>query len=504
MIRRSTWKGLLVLVVYHLSTNVTGIIYAFSTNLPTLSVSAVSVLCRSCSSSSSSSEKSFLHQTDSINEQQNKKAKISNNDNPKNKNGSLKTTTSTANSNLNEDDKHKRNTNRNTIHLVSIPPLSDKAPRVVRDVWKWKDIVLGDGRDFFIPRPRALKALSHVVVGTSCEGYTVTECTILSNCARMDVLLSLERINLPAGIESKIKIIALKTGAGLDNTSSNEKSREENQPIADEIAKMIVGSCILFQLESFQSQRSSPFIENMSSLLDIPGMVYDMNDKIIERDPSSASTCTNTSTRTNTSDNGPSRKEVHLSNLLSQRNKIDEILRHFGKVAAGMAPRDSRPDRPVLFRPFSSRDAHIMLQLKRTADIASPKMKIILDAALNAGKAARDTKQCPVIKQLKGYDEGKYSQVAPPELSKEVADEVVKLAIEPAVERGIDRLRAYEFSDRIVQLRQQASGLYDDGDKESARFVNQKLHEPCMELRSGKNVDINRVLADINLELKER
>ncbi len=65
------------------------------------------------------------------------------------------------------------------------------------------------------------------------------------------------------------------------------------------------------------------------------------------------------------------------------------------KVAAGMAPRASRPDRPVLFRPFSSRDAHIMLQLKRTAEVDSqyPRMKIILDAVLNAGKAQLVTRR---------------------------------------------------------------------------------------------------------------
>jgi hypothetical protein len=31
-----------------------------------------------------------------------------------------------------------------TLHLVSLPPLSDYSPKIIKDVWKWKDLVLGD------------------------------------------------------------------------------------------------------------------------------------------------------------------------------------------------------------------------------------------------------------------------------------------------------------------------------------------------------------------------
>lgn len=82
---------------------------------------------------------------------------------------------------------------QNTIYLVSIPPLSDEAPSIVRELWEWKNTVLGDGRDYFVPRPRALKALSNLLLETEFGEFKVTECAILSNCARMDVLLSLER-----------------------------------------------------------------------------------------------------------------------------------------------------------------------------------------------------------------------------------------------------------------------------------------------------------------------
>ena len=196
---------------------------------------------------------------------------------------------------------------------------------------------------------------------------------------------------------------------------------------------------------------------------------------------------------------------MQLASLVNKTSSIPDIVSHFSKVAAGMAPRASRPDRPVTFRPFSSRDAHIMLQLKRTAEVANqyPKVKIILDAALSAGKSARDVKQCPVLKELKGYDgEGKYSQPAPPKLAKKVAEEVIKVAIEPAVCRSVERLNALDSSDKIVDLRQRAKKLYDENDVNSDKIVKKMLHEPCMDIRSGKMVDVEEILAGIKKELK--
>ena len=169
-----------------------------------------------------------------------------------------------------------------------------------------------------------------------------------------------------------------------------------------------------------------------------------------------------------------------------------------------MAPRVSRPDRDVLFRPFSSRDAHIMLQLKRTAEVASsyPRMKIILDASLQAGKGARDPKQCPILEKLRGYDgEGKYSQTAPPKLAKEAAESVVELAIEPSVRRGVDRINALDYSADIVSLRERAKELYDESDVKASKLVGKLLHQPCIALRNGENVDVENVLAEIERSL---
>ena len=349
-----------------------------------------------------------------------------------------------------------------SIHLISLPPLTESSSKMTRDIWKWKDIVLGDGRDFFVPRPRALKSLSDIVVGSSCGNYVVQECAILSNCARLDILIALSR-------------------------DENEKHDGDTSCEHTKVAKSIISSCLNAQLLSFQTQRSKRgvFIEGVSSFFDLPGMI-------------------------DASANGKDLDSLTFDTVessLSSESEIHAITRHFCFVAAGLAPRSSRPDRPVLFRPFSSRDAHIMLQLKRTAEVASvyPQMKIVLDSALSAGKGARDPKQCPALLRLKGFDgEGKYSQAAPPQLAKEVTDVVISSVVEPAVERSIERIKAFKASSTITSLRQQAAQLCKDSDEEAGKIVRALLHTPTMKARGGGDVDIQQVLDRIKLELSNR
>ena len=389
----------------------------------------------------------------------------------------LEPTTTTANS-------PQRKTSTNTMHLISLPHLSDECPRIIRDVWKWKDIVLGDGRDYFVPRPRALKALSDVLVGIECDKFLVKECAILSNCARMDVLLSLEEVTV---INSTCVPHATRTSESSDKLNI--------QSTAEEAAKRIVAACLIAQLESFQKQRSvsGALMESISSFLDLPGMVDASGIVPISKESSD-----------NDINNSPGEsrfpQQDDLSSLLCGTSSIEEIVKHFCLVASGLAPRASRPGRAVLFRPFSSRDAHIMLQIKRTSEVAKQytKVKIVLDASLSAGKLARDPKHLPILNDLKGYDcEGKYSQAAPPQLAKEVAERVIKLAIDPAVQRCRQRLNVLELSEEIVLLRRAAAQLYDENDREAEKVVRHLLHQPCMDIRNGVYVEIEQVLSDI-------
>lgn len=350
-----------------------------------------------------------------------------------------------------------------SMHLVSLPPLSDYSPKIIKDVWKWKDIVLGDGRDYFVPRPKALKALSDIIVGTSYGGFVVRECAILSNCARMDMLLSV------SGDESNCIV---SKNCTEDSCSSSS-------------VKKIVSTCIISQLKSFQSQRShrSTFVENLSSFLDLPGMV---NEQVTLQ---------------------PSCDKNELESLFAHTSKERDIIRHFCLVAAGLAPRASRPNREVVFRPFSSRDAHIMLQLKRTAEIANryPRVKIVLDSALSAGKAARNPEKCPELLKLKQYGgEGKYSQQAPLALSKEVADTVIEKVVEPTIEDTIKRIQAMNATEKIVSLRGEANAILQSATcvtAEQRKHVQELLHQHTLNLREGKTVNIEKILNKIRMAL---
>ena len=162
-----------------------------------------------------------------------------------------------------------------------------------------------------------------------------------------------------------------------------------NKTDVGEAVAFFVASCLFDQLSWHQSQvlsSSSSTIsspsnvawEGISSFLDLPG-------RIKKKTSAMASDIHNIQTEEQDSISC-------LASKLDQKYEIEDILRHFSQIAAGIALRPSNPKATINFRPFSSRDAHIMLQLKRTADLASsyPKCKLILDSALSAGKAARD------------------------------------------------------------------------------------------------------------------
>jgi hypothetical protein len=92
-----------------------------------------------------------------------------------------------------------------------------------------------------------------------------------------------------------------------------------------------------------------------------------------------------------------------------------DVCQHLCRVASGVAKRPSRPGREVPFRPFSSRDAHVMLQIKRTVEVTKgARVRALFDASLQAGKAARDPSMVPELVPLKPYGtDGRYSSDAP-------------------------------------------------------------------------------------------
>mmetsp|Transcript_36456 Transcript_36456/g.59478 ORF Transcript_36456/g.59478 Transcript_36456/m.59478 type:complete len:227 (-) Transcript_36456:94-774(-) len=218
------------------------------------------------------------------------------------------------------------------------------------------------------------------------------------------------------------------------------------------------------------------------------------------------------------------------------------ISTHLSLIAGGLAPRPNRPDRAVLFRPYSSRDAHILLQLKRTVEVVSAlntkentdgqseetntkhnggggrgRIKTLLDGALTAGKAARNEDAVPEIKKLKEFGSDGTPPVA---LANIVAEAAIEQAVKPTVTTCVAKLAAMETdtAEQISQLRRRVNnivaslegGISKTGIKTNKmqlqKMANKLLHVPTMQLREGQlsREDIDNVVKKIEKQLIDR
>ena len=412
--------------------------------------SPMHVIAFSFSSSLSSSSLSRPHIVERI--------IINDNDPP-----SLNARTSTANTT-------KRNTQ--TMHLISLPPTDNAyispGESLIRECWRWKDATLGDGRDSFLPKPRALKEFHSLFVGmeiiitnneevsivrppsssmressnarktrlslhvddsivnnnndgdggsttlndnNGCvekgriqrsfineeqQGFVIEECVALSNCARLDVILVLKR-------EKKLQ-------------HQQQQWLNEDMTDSSHAARYAVAYNLQQQVQSRRSNSSSSLLDRigLTTLMDLPGAIRKKNnDNYYDDETETFSTNENGQRRAN---------EIRqLANRLSTMEGARSISTHLSLVASGLSPRPNRPDREVLFRPYSSRDAHILLQLKRTVELVSAlnmtttenggggggggrgRIKTLLDSALTAGKASRNERVVPEIRRLKEF-----------------------------------------------------------------------------------------------------
>ena len=312
----------------------------------------------------------------------------------------------------------------------------------VKDVWRWKDAVLGDGRDFFVPKPKTLSALNRYLV-TQSPISLLSECCVLSNCARFEIIVLTENPD-PTSIQISI-----------------------SQSLANQI----------------QAYQDRPFaiLQDQLSRFDTASLI-DFN----------APVC---------------RDEVAVKDIVSHWNLIsgeESVCRHLCLVAAGMAPRPSRPDRPVPFRPFSSRDAHILLQLKRTRQLCTGgRLGLILDAALSAGKACRTIEKVPELLPLKHYGTGdsKYNMEPPIALVQAATEAAVNKAIDPAVAGCIKRWNAMLKADSIARLFRETEKLVRS--ERENKWLRKRLHQPIVEMRSGKEVDVDHLIKELEGDLEQ-
>lgn len=224
----------------------------------------------------------------------------------------------------------------------------------------------GNGVDYFVPRQRTLAALQLYFKKSSSEWDFVDleEVVILSNCARFEILV----------LTNNMSTMQMSNG-------NNSRRFAHEKAILHSLA-----SKIALQLRAYEKR---PF-RNISIPLDRPDAI-DMTASTFSPEIEQAATELS--------------NFRHWTHLEGER----DILEHLCLVASGMALRPRRPERTVVFRPFSSRDAHILLQLKRTLDIStktSPKISLLLRYALQAGKTVRNANKVPEILELRQFGTG--------------------------------------------------------------------------------------------------
>eukprot|EP00535_Pseudo-nitzschia_heimii_P003736 CAMPEP_0197193000 /NCGR_PEP_ID=MMETSP1423-20130617/26225_1 /TAXON_ID=476441 /ORGANISM="Pseudo-nitzschia heimii, Strain UNC1101" /LENGTH=496 /DNA_ID=CAMNT_0042646045 /DNA_START=118 /DNA_END=1608 /DNA_ORIENTATION=+ len=369
----------------------------------------------------------------------------------------------------------------------------------IRRLWEWKDTALGDGRDFFVPRPKMLMALQHYLIDNIPD---LTECSIISNCARLEVICCC--YCYPS---SELR---------------NPEVAEQNQE--DLLARSIT-NCFVVQMDHYMNMSKN---SNAWTKLMLPLQVNgDRPESILTTDAPKMSFC-----HSNYHD---SWWDISIG--------PEAILPHICKISAGMGRRPRRPDRPVVFRPFSSRDAHILLQLKRTREnigfhgniimekkrssdgierreeLSIRKRKLlpmILDCALRAGKAARNPVIVPEINELKDLTsaESSLNTVSERKTSERVAKAAYERGIEPLIKEclmkfndsacNIDsqiaefRQCAFEFLQEIEAIGKTSDCNVNIGDEKPVQqelrlWLNRRLHEPTIKLRSLSRKQSNEI-----------
>ncbi|CAE7902035.1 uidB, partial [Symbiodinium microadriaticum] len=209
---------------------------------------------------------------------------------------------------------------------------------------------------------------------------------------------------------------------------------------------------------------------------------------------------------------GIRRDALALQKALEVRSGCEGVTAYCAAVAAGL---EGRPKEA--FNPCSARDAHIMLQLKRTLEAATTpddadgrapcgkRLGLIFRIALEVGKAVRNPERLPQLEQLQAYGEGRLSKA--PRRSAAAAAEVAERSIlQPAVAKCASKLQGFRNAGRVTALRSKAEQLFQQlqlgpcTEKElqqARRRLNRLLHTPTVALKGGEDVDQEAILADV-------
>jgi hypothetical protein len=193
-----------------------------------------------------------------------------------------------------------------------------------------------------------------------------------------------------------------------------------------------------------------------------------------------------------------------LPNYWNHVKGTKDICHHLCLVASGMAVHPKYPLKKVEFRPFSSRDAHITWQLKRTLELAfkGSKLQLILQSALSAGKACRNVDKVSEIFYLQA---GMMHSKDDMEEAKLAA---ITKAINPVVDDCVEKVLAADQSHQIQKLHTTAMSWSQN--EQDATWLRKGLHQPTMALRATRRTSdqdgdggVDNAIQELEQEFRE-
>jgi len=348
--------------------------------------------------------------------------------------------------------------NLQDLHVFSIAkPAEASASSSHKRVWRWKEAVMGVGHDQFEAKPKTTRRLVETVA--LFGGGVVDEVVVLANCARLEIYVA-----SPASGE----VVAACAAAFLDD-----------------------------QVSSWQDQGGEVGVGALLSFMDRPSLITEPSIPFggVELIADMTFQCS------------------QIAAAAITISGSENVARHLSLIAVGLPTGRAYNT----FSPFSSRDAHILLQLKRvleySSNIVSPsgfpppcraRLGTLFRGALSAGKAARDPSIVPEINALR------FTWSATAASAAAAAEGAVQKAVDPTISRIQAELLALDQGNSVVALREKARVAVDSAiahaqvqtlgslaTKAVASAVGRKLHAPTMALRRGVKINETDVLEQV-------
>jgi len=200
-----------------------------------------------------------------------------------------------------------------------------------------------------------------------------------------------------------------------------------------------------------------------------------------------------------------------IKDVFSSLSGTQAVARYLFRVAAGIPPESNL----TAFSPFSSRDTHVLNQLKHAFAAASSRdaeadtsaappckglLGAVLRGSLEAGKLARDENAIPELRSLRPALKASREETA------RVAQVALERAVEPGVARAVSQVAALESGRRVALFRARAKavahaaalhargGLGEEERRRVRLAVRRVLHAPTLALRQHRPVHEPRVM----------